>query len=70
MPTKQYYNQKLGAVNLKPGHLVLVKTDAFKGKRKIKYRWEEDTWEMVCQIATDVPSYKVTDQCGQSCILH
>ena len=33
---KQYYDQKIGAMNLKPGDLVLVKTDAFKGKRKIR----------------------------------
>ena len=32
---KWYYDQKIGAVNLKPGDLVLVKADAFKGKRKI-----------------------------------
>ena len=67
---KQYYDQKIGFVNLKPGDLVLVKADAFKGKRKIKDRWEEDTWEVVCQIVTDVPSYKVTDQCRRSCIFH
>ena len=35
---KQYYNRKVGAVNLKPGNLVLVKVDAWKGKRKIKDR--------------------------------
>ena len=29
---------------MKPGNWVLVKADAFKGKRKIKDRWEEDTW--------------------------
>ena len=40
---KWYYNRKIGTVNLKPGDLVLVKADAFKGKRKIKDRWEEDT---------------------------
>ena len=40
---KQYYDQKIGTVNLKPGDLVLVKADVFKGKRKIKDRWEEDT---------------------------
>ena len=55
---KQYYDRKIGTVNLKPGDLVLVKADAFKGKRKIKDRWEEKTWEVVCQIMTDVPSYK------------
>ena len=57
-------------MNLKSGNLVLVKADAFKGKRKIKDRWEEDTWEVVHQIVTDVPSYKVMDQHRRSCILH
>ena len=67
---KWYYDRKIGTVNLKPGNLVLVKVDAFNGMRKIKDRWEEDTWEVVHQIATDVPSYKVTNQHGKSCILH
>ena len=40
---KPYYNRKIGAVNLKPGNLALVKADACKGKRKIKDRWEEET---------------------------
>ena len=63
---KWYYDRKIGAVNLKSGNLVLVKTDAWKGKRKIKDRWEEETWEVVCQIMTYVPSYKVTNQHGKS----
>ena len=67
---KWYYDRKIGTVNWKPGNLVLVKADAFKGKRKIKDRWEEDTWEVVHQIATDVPSYKVTNQHRKSHILH
>ena len=37
---KWYYDRKIGAVNLKPGDLVLVKADTFKGKRKIKDRCE------------------------------
>ena len=57
-------------MDLKPGDLVLVKADAFKGKRKIKNRWEDKPHEMVHQIATGIPSYKVMDNCGQSCILH
>ena len=59
---KWYYDRKICAVNLKPGDLVLVKEDAWKGKRKIKDRWEEETWEVVQQIAADVPSYKVMNQ--------
>ena len=60
----------MGDVNLRPGDLVLVKADAFKGKMKIKDRWEEDTWEVMHQITKDIPSYEVTDQWGSSCILH
>ena len=67
---KWYYNRKIGAVNLKPGKLVIVKADAWKGKRKIKDRWEEETWEVVHQIVADIPSYKVTNQQGQSQVLH
>ena len=57
-------------MNLKPGNLVLMKEDTVKGKRKIKDRWDEDTWELVCQITTNIPSYKVTNQHRKSCILH
>ena len=67
---KWHYDWKIGAVDLKPGDLVLVKADAFKGKRKIRDRWEDEACVVVHQIMTDIPSYKVTDQCGQSCILH
>ena len=67
---KQYYDRKIGTVNLKPGNLVLVKADALKGKRKIKDRWEEETWEVVHHIATDVPSYKVMNQHGRSWVLN
>ena len=67
---KWYYDRKIGAVNLKPGDLVLVKADAFKGKRKIKDRWEEETWEVVHQIRTDIPSYEVMNQHGRSQVLH
>ena len=67
---KWYYDRKIGTVNLKPGNLVLVKVDAWKGKRKIKDRWEEETWEVVHQIATDIPSYEVMKQHGRSQVLH
>ena len=61
--------QKIGTVNLKPDELVLVMVDAWKGRRKIKDRWEEEIWEVVCQIAADIPSYKVMNQHGWSCVL-
>ena len=36
----------MATMNLKPGDLVLVKVDAWKGKRKIKDWWDEETWEV------------------------
>ena len=67
---KWYYNRKVGTVNLKPGDLVLVKADAWKGKRKIKNRWDEETWEVSWQVTAGVPSYEVMNQCRQSQVLH
>ena len=57
-------------MDLKPGDLVLVKADAFQGKRKIKDGWEDKPYEVVHEIMTDIPSYEVMDQQGQSCIIH
>ena len=67
---QQYYDRKVGTVNLKPGDLVVVKADAWKGKRKIKDRWDEETWEVSWQIMADVPSYEVTNQHRRSQVLH
>ena len=55
---------KIGAIGLKPGNLVLVKADAFQGKKKIKDRWEDKPHEVVHQIMADVSSYEVKDQHG------
>ena len=68
--TEMVLQLKKGAMDLKPGDLVLVKADAFMGKGKIKDRWEDKPCKVVHQIATEVPSYKVMDQCRQSQILH
>ena len=55
---KWYYDQKIGAIGLKPGNLILVKADAFQGMMKIKDRWEDKPHEVVHQIATDIPQTK------------
>ena len=50
---KQYYDQKIGAMDLKPGNLVLVKADAFKERGRLKIggrtnlmRWCIRSWWM------------------------
>ena len=35
-----YYDPKAGAVALQPGNVVMVRTDGFVGKWKVKDRWE------------------------------
>ena len=55
---KWYYNRKIGAVNLKPGDQVLVEADAWKGKRKIKDRWEEETWRWCIKLQLMSPFTK------------
>ena len=55
---KWYYDRKIGTVNLKPGNLILVKADAFKGKRKIKDRWEEETWRWCIWLQQTSPLMK------------
>ena len=49
-----YYDSKVGAVALQPGDIVMVRTDGFVGKRKVKDRWEDGGF-----IVEDWPVYKV-----------
>ena len=60
---QRYYDRKAGAVALQPGDVVMVHTDQFVGKRKVKDRWEEGGFVVVKQLE-DWPVYKV--QCPPS----
>ena len=53
-----YYNRKAGAVALQPGDVVMVCTDRFTGKWKIKDRWKAGGYVIVKQYE-DWPVYKV-----------
>ena len=52
------YDQKAGAVALQPGDVVMVHTDGFVGKRKVKDRWEDGGF-VVESLLEDWPMYKV-----------
>ena len=58
-----YYDRKARAVALQPGDVVMVCTDRFVGKCKVKDRWEEGGSVVVKQLE-DWPVYKV--QCPPS----
>ena len=53
-----YYDRKAGAVALQPGDVVMVLTDGFVGKRKVKDRWEDRGFIIKSQLE-DWPVYKV-----------
>ena len=55
---QHYYDCKAGAVALQPRDVVIVQTDRFVGKRKVKDRWEEGGFVVVKQL-DDWPVYKV-----------
>ena len=61
---KGYYDRVTSTVQLMPGDVVLMKLDVFQGKRKVKDRWSEAEYVVVCQVTDDVPAYKVRDDGG------
>ena len=55
---RRYYDRKAGAVALQPADVVMVCTDGFVGKRKVKDRWEDEGFIVESQLE-DWPVYKV-----------
>ena len=53
-----YYDCKAGAVVLQPGDVVMVRTDGFVGKQKVKDRWEDGGFIVESQLE-DWPIYSV-----------
>ena len=53
-----YYDPKAGAVALQPGDIVIVCTDGFVGKWKVKNLWEDGGFIVESQLE-DWPVYKV-----------
>ena len=60
---KHYYDRATSTVQLMPGDIILMKLDAFQGKRKVKDRWKVK-YVVVHQVANDVPAYEVKDDSG------
>ena len=54
----RYYDCKAGAVALQLGDIVMVRTDGFVGKRKVKDHWEDGGFIVKFQLE-DWPIYKV-----------
>ena len=55
---RRYYDRKAEAVALQPGDIVMVRTNGFVGKRKVKDQWEDGGFIVESQLE-DWPVYKV-----------
>ena len=55
---RHYYDRKAGAVALQPGDIVMVHTNGFVGKQKVKDRWEDGGFIVESQLE-DWPVYRV-----------
>ena len=67
---KCYYDQATSTVQLVPGDVVLMKNDAYQGKRKVKDQWSETEYVVVRQVADGVPAYEVKDEAGNVKTIH
>ena len=67
---KQNYDRATSTVQLVPEDAVLLKQDVFQGKRKMKDRWGNEEYEVVHQVAPDMPTYEVHDRCGNARVVH
>ena len=48
-----------------PGNVVLMKNDVYQGKQKVKDRWSETEYVVVCQV-----TYEVKDEAGNIKTVH
>ena len=67
---KPYYDQATSTVQLVPGNVVLMKNNAYQGKRKVKDQWSETEYVVVRQVADGVPAYEVKDGVGNVKTIH
>ena len=65
-----YYDRAMSTVQLVLGDVVLMKNDAYQGKQKVKDRWSETEYVVVCQVADGVPAYEVKDEVGNVKTIH
>ena len=54
-----YYDRVTSTMPLMLGDLVLMKLDAFQGKRKVKDRWSKAEYVVMHQVADDVLAYEM-----------
>ena len=67
---KRYYDHRSGTVVLKPGDVVLLKTDSYTGRRKTKNKWSYENYAVLRQLGPDIPTYEIQAEGGSTRIVH
>ena len=61
-----YYDRAMSTAQLVPGDVVLMKNDMYQGKWKVKDRWSETEYVVVCQVTEGTSDYDVVlDSCSE-----
>ena len=67
---KCYYDRAMSTAQLVPGNVVLMKNNAYQGKRKVKDRWSETEYVVVHQVIDGISAYEVKDEVGNIKTVH
>ena len=65
---KQNYDRATSTAQLVPGDAILLKQDTFQGK--MKDRWGDEEYEVVCQVTPDMSAYKLRDRSRNARVVH
>ena len=60
----------MSTAQLVPDDIVLMKNDAYQGKRKIKDWWSETEYVVIRQDTDGIPAYEVKDEVGNIKTVH
>ena len=55
---------------LKPGDIVLLKTDSYTGRRKTKNNWSYENYTVLHQLGPNIPTYEIQAEGGSTHVVH
>ena len=67
---KRYYDCCSGTVTLKPGDIVLLKTDSYTGRQNTMDKWSNEHYTILHQLGPDILTYKIEADGGSTHIVN
>ena len=68
--TTKNFNLPRSTVQMIPGDTCWTKVNPFQGERKIDSRWDEDDYEIACQVTNGSSSYEMKGPSGKRKVPH